>query len=246
MSILTKKDREFLNSNKSLFEHSVDIMQKFRTRTEMEVSVLNDVDNPTSDAKYWQLQREVTVMYQETKRAEFEERRSNLKIKKLKLEQAALKVSTIKGCEFNTKFDEIAYFEKQVDVEEAEYGLTNLAKQTAARVRELRNWKQIQERLKPKLEFSDTDPDEHQMISYTRRFIMEAMALPQSKASAAEAKHILAHLYTSVRYARERGLLNKIIEPFTGNPGILQLVSNVSKQNNKPDLKVVSNKKVSQ
>jgi len=242
MDILTKQDRQFLEQNKHIFDRSTEIVQKFRTPTEMQVSVLNDFDNPTPDAKYWQLQREVTVQYQEIKHAEFEARKILLDIRKLKLEQNMLKVDG----KFNNELDEIEYLKKQVEIEEKEFGLENLKKMTAARVEELRNWKTIQSSLKPQLEYSDSDPDQHQFISYARKFIMQAVALPHSKASAAEAKNILGHLYTTVKLAKRKGLLNKIVEPFGNNPNILNLISDVTKQigNEKPKLKVAKRKRI--
>ncbi len=245
MGLLNKKDTDFLESNRELFEHSTDIVQKFRTPTEMNISVLNDIDNPTADAKYWQLQREVNAHYNEIKQAEFEMRRKLLKLERLTMEQSQLNTTDEKISYQGKSFiyDSITFEDKQVDIDETKWSIENLKKVTAARVEELRNWKAIQEDLKPQLEFSDTNPDEHQLISYTRKFIMSAMALQQSKASASEAKNILAHLYTSIRYAKKHGLLNKIVEPFKRNPNILKLVSDICNGDNRNNkLRVISKK----
>lgn len=232
MGLLSKQDKQFFEDNRELFERSTDIVQMFRTPTEMRISVLNDLDNPTPDAKYWQLQREVNAHYNEVKKAEFDMRRNILKLKRLTTEQSQLNIA-YKGTSYrnNTNiYDSITFEDKQVDIDELKWSIENLKKATAARIEELRNWKQIQEQLKPQMEFSDSNPDEHQLISYTRKFIMQAMTLQQSKASATEAKNILAHVYTSLRYAKENGLLNKIVEPFKNNFGVVKLVNEVVNQ----------------
>ena len=59
--------------------------QVFRTKTEMEISVLNDLKFPTPDSKYWQAIREQSVMYSELIKLSFDYKRNVIEIKKLDL-----------------------------------------------------------------------------------------------------------------------------------------------------------------
>src|SRR3972149_7797975 len=80
--ILTKEDFDIVSNLKEelkdVFLHS----QVFRTRTEMEVSVLNDVKFPTADSKYWQSVREQNVMFHELVMLSYDYRKNIVEVKK--------------------------------------------------------------------------------------------------------------------------------------------------------------------
>ena len=57
-------------------------VQMFRTRTEMEVSVLNEIKHPTPASKYWQSVREQNVMFQELVMLSLEYRKNMVEIRK--------------------------------------------------------------------------------------------------------------------------------------------------------------------
>jgi len=82
-SILTTKDWESLFVIKDELKHTWETVQVFRTRTEMEVSVLQDLKHPTPDAKYWQAIREQNVMFTELVTLSYEYRKKAVELKKL-------------------------------------------------------------------------------------------------------------------------------------------------------------------
>ena len=59
-------------------------VQIHRTRTEMEVSVLQDLKHPTPDAKYWQAMREQDVQYTQLVLLGFEYQNLSIKTEKLR------------------------------------------------------------------------------------------------------------------------------------------------------------------
>ena len=57
--------------------------QMFRTKTEMEFSVLNDAKYPTNAAKYWQCVREQNTHMENLMHLSFDYRKNEIEIKKL-------------------------------------------------------------------------------------------------------------------------------------------------------------------
>jgi len=83
-NILPREDIKSLDPLKNELKETFIKAQMFRTRTEMEVSVLNDIKHPTSDSKYWQAVREQNVMFQELVMLSYEYRKNKIEIEILK------------------------------------------------------------------------------------------------------------------------------------------------------------------
>ena len=80
--ILTKEDLDILTPLTKELQESFKKSQVFRTRTEMEVSVLNNLKFPTPAAKYWQSVKEQNVMFSELVMLSYEYRKNIVEIKK--------------------------------------------------------------------------------------------------------------------------------------------------------------------
>ena len=59
--------------------------QMFRTKTEMEFSVLNDAKYPNNAAKYWQCVREQNTHFENLMHLSFDARKNDVEIEKLKV-----------------------------------------------------------------------------------------------------------------------------------------------------------------
>lgn len=81
--ILTREDLDVLTPLTEELQESFKKSQVFRTRTEMEVSVLNNLKFPTPASKYWQAIREQNVMFSELVMLSYEYRKNIVEIKKL-------------------------------------------------------------------------------------------------------------------------------------------------------------------
>ena len=55
--MLPEKQNFFLSELKEELQDTIQKVQKYRTETEMRVSVLNDASHPTPASKYWQCVR---------------------------------------------------------------------------------------------------------------------------------------------------------------------------------------------
>jgi hypothetical protein len=75
-SILEKADLDKIIAIKDELNHTFLHSQVFRTRTEMEVSVLDDIHFPNPDSKYWQAMREQNVHFNELVSLSYEYRKN--------------------------------------------------------------------------------------------------------------------------------------------------------------------------
>lgn len=181
------------NELKDVFLHT----QVFRTRTEMEVSVLNDVKFPTPDAKYWQAVREQNVMFHELVMLSYEYRKNLVEIKKLerKLEK---------------ENDDLEKELLEIEIEKKRFIALNQVRVAKDRIREIREWHEIKQNLLPDMKYSLKDVDEHQLVSYTKRFIKQFMAMGDN-GSAPERSNLIGQLDKALKVCKQKGLLNKVL-----------------------------------
>ena len=132
--MLPEKQNLFLSELKEELQDTIQKVQKYRTETEMRVSVLNDASHPTPASKYWQCVREQNMMYEQLRIQSYEYRRRQAKILGMK---DKLKKSK----------DKYEKMELQVDIEEMEWSLENIKFTANDRVRELKLWSKIKAEL---------------------------------------------------------------------------------------------------
>ena len=158
--------------------------QMFRTKTEMEFSVLNDAKYPTNAAKYWQCVREQSTYLDNLMALSFDYRRNDAKIKwlenKIKKEQ-----------------DEYKLTKHQIDLDEAKFGKASMEKVARHRMREIKMWSKL------KKEFDDgsfdtQDVNRHQLESYGLQYHEKAKTL-NANSSEAEIFNVMGQLQSLQR-----------------------------------------------
>ena len=132
--MLPEKQNLFLSELKEELQDTIQKVQKYRTETEMRVSVLNDASHPTPASKYWQCVREQNMMYEQLRISSYEYRRRQAKILGMKDKMKKSK-------------DKYEKMELQVDIEEMEWSLENIKFTANDRVRELKLWSKIKAEL---------------------------------------------------------------------------------------------------
>ncbi len=173
--------------------------QLFRTRTEMEVSVLNDVKHPTPDSKYWQAQREQKVHFHELVMLSYEYRKNAVEIRQL-----VRKKKTLVHFEDEDERDLL-----QIEIERKTY-LARVMERTAKdRIREIREWSEIKQRLIPSMEHGLEDCDDHQLVSYTLRWIRQARMMGNS-GTPSERNNLLSLRAMGIKKCKERRLISKV------------------------------------
>lgn len=203
LSIIKKsgilEDNEF-NSLDDLKDELKDTFlhcQVFRTRTEMEASVLNDLKFPTPDAKYWQSVREQNVMFHELVMLSYEYRKNIIEIEKLKENIGKM----------NNEYDEAL---NNLEIEKMEYLALNQTRTAQDRIREIKEWHDIKKKLKPDMKYSLEDCDEHQIVSYTKRWIGQFMAMKE-KGSPSERANLIGQLDKGLKICEQKGILDKVL-----------------------------------
>jgi hypothetical protein len=200
-NLISNDDIEKLSAIKPQLLHAYTHSQVFRTRTEMEVSVLNDVKFPTSDSKYWQAVREQSVMFEELINLSFEYRKNNIKI--LKLER-----------QLSNEEDDLEREMLQIEIEKKEFLKLSMERVARERIRELIEWQDIKDGLQ--IVCSPDDVNEHQLVSYTQRWINQLIAMGDN-GSPPERWNLIGQLDKGIKECRKRGCLDKVYQAFDEN-----------------------------
>jgi len=198
--ILTKKDIETLSSLAPELKDTFLKVQMFRTPTEMRVSVLNDVKHPTPDSKYWQSVREQNVMYTETINMSYEYRKEQVELKKLirKLE---------------TEPDDLERELLKIQIEQKEWQMINMEKTAKARIGELAEWSAIKAELEQDMNFSKENVDQHQLMSYTSRWINQFFIMGDT-GTPGERQNLIGQMNSGLKRISDLGLMEEFIGKF--------------------------------
>jgi len=199
--ILTKEDFDVLAPLALELQEGFKKSQVFRTRTEMEVSVLNDIKHPTPASKYWQAMKEQNVMFSELVMLSYEYRKKLVEIKKIQRDIPLEK-------------DELEKELKQIELEKEMFLLKNQERTAKDRIRELKAWSEIKEReasLMSKNELADVD--NHQLISYVKRWIKQSIHMGGT-GSPAERQNLLGQLHSGITLCIKEGIMKNVLDGF--------------------------------
>lgn len=199
-TLLEKDDFNLIKELSTELQDTFEKKQVFRTETELRVSVLNDISFPTTASKYWQCVREQSVFFDNLVMASFDYRRNELKLKKLL--QQMIKAET-----------DLEREELQIDIDECLYKRKLTQNQAKDRVREIGLWSKIKSELDDG-SFDTTNVNSHQLKSYTQRYLLETMAVVDSKAdlSHGEAVNLFGQTQTMLKACEEAGIFNEVIQ----------------------------------
>ena len=199
-NILKPEEFQIIEELRDELEDTFKYAQVFRTRTEMEASVLDDLHFPTPDAKYWQAVREQNVMFQEIVSLSYEYRKNLVEIKILERDLLG-------------ESDDLERELLQIEIDRKNFIRLNQERTAQDRIREIKEWHEIKQRLIPDMEFSLKDVNEHQLISYTRRWIQQAYNTFKSgaDASTSEINNLLGQLDKGMKLCNEKGVLDKVM-----------------------------------
>jgi len=190
--ILTNADLALLEPLKQELAETFKKSQVFRTRTEMEISVLNDIAHPTHASKYWQSTREQNVMFHELVMLSYEYRKNIVEIKKLQRE-------------LETTQDMLDNELIQIEIEKKMFVSKNQERVAQDRIRELKAWSEIKEREAQHMTEEElSDVNNHQLQSYVQRWLKQSKAL--DSASIDERNNLVGQLDSGLRELKKRGL----------------------------------------
>jgi len=199
--ILTKEDLESLTPLAGELQEGFKKSQVFRTRTEMEVSVLNDIKHPTPSSKYWQAMKEQNVMFGELVILSYEYRKKLVEIKKIQRDIPLEK-------------DELEKELKQIELEKEMFFLKNQERTAKDRIRELKAWSEIKKREASNMSEEElSDVDNHQLISYVKRWIKQSISMGMG-GSPAERQNLLGQLNSGIKLCIKEGIIENVLDGF--------------------------------
>lgn len=202
--LLTKEDLSVVSRLKDELVHTLRKTQIHRTRTEMEVSVLNETKFPTPASKYWQSLREQAVMFEELIMLSFDYRKKQVEVKILKRRQ-------------EKEVDELEKELLTIEIEKELYILSAQERVAKARIREISDWSEIKAREMSLMNGEDIDDaDHHQLISYTKRWIQQSI-LMGNNGSPSERQNLLGQLRSGIKSCIRLGLLDMVLDGFPKN-----------------------------
>jgi len=175
--LLTTDDSARLMALSNEVQQTFATAQVFRTTTEMQVSVLNDMKRPTADSKYWQAVREQDVFVQELVHLSYEYRKVLLELRRLRRK-------------LETEEDDIEREALELEIEHQSFVAMIMARQAHHRVREIAAWSEIKDQLVPHLKYGTEDVNAHQLEAMRIRWTMEAQ-LVNEHTPVADARNIL-------------------------------------------------------
>jgi len=190
-------DLEFLDKTITKIQGNWDKQQRFRTNTEMEFSVLNDLHYPTDASKYWQCIREQSVQYSELVTGSFEYQRTCLD-----LEESQDKLKDLEE-------GSIEYRRALIDIQEKEFTKINVSATLNDRIRELKMWDNKMNDLDNGT-FDTMDCNSHQLVSYAKRFEQEMTLLQQNPqgASPSEVQNLVGQFQSLSKQLQQLGLVS--------------------------------------
>lgn len=199
--LLEKSDLAVIEKLQGELFEALEKNQIFRTRTEMEVSVLNDVKFPTAPSKYWQALREQVVMFDELVLLSFEARKNRTEIKIL--------LRDMEG-----KEDKLDRELLQIEMEKKRFILSAQVRVAKDRIREIQDWSEIKAREAEKMDEVDlANVGNHQLVSYTKRWIKQSLIMG-NKGSPAERQNLLGQLRSGLLVVTRAGLLESVLAEF--------------------------------
>jgi hypothetical protein len=214
--LLSTEDFDDLVKIKDELNHTFAVSQVFRSRVEMEVSVLNDVKHPTPDAKYWQAIREQNVHFSELVSLSYEYRKTVQRVKIIEAEIDELKDKRERTHEkYEDKKIDAEIEINKIEIERINWVLLQMTKTAKDRIREVLNWHEIMEILKPLMKYSTDTYEDHQWVSYSLRFNkqLEAAMKTNAKIGSAEAGNLVGLHTTMERVFKERKQKESLSDP---------------------------------
>ena len=169
--------------------------QIYRTRTEMEVSVLQDAKHPTNASKYWQCVREQNVFLENLVYMSFDFRKDEIKLAQEKIKRDKEK-------------DKLKKKLNQIEIDRLLFGIAQMQLTAKDRMREIKEWSRLKKKYNDGT-FDDKNVDTHQIEALSKVYDNKKNTItPYS--SQPEVFNILGQQISITRVKKERKQLEQI------------------------------------
>lgn len=213
------KDTELVKSEdlKFIFDRSKELEYRFKTRSifrsrfEIEKSVLADDMHPTPDSKYWQAIGEQSVHLSELISLVYESQKLEAEIESLELDLTLLDGPTLYN-EVDKKRVAIQKKKLMSEIGQKKFGLLNQKKTAQERIREVKLWEDIIQKLEPQLKFGKENFELHHPERYFLRYQKRSQYLdvmsPEDKVHTLSMLNAFTHA-NQIDYSSKEELMEK-------------------------------------
>lgn len=193
----TEQTNKLANARPNI-EAAVRTVTMHRTPTLLRASVLNDVEHPTPDSKYWQLVNEMVAHSTGMADTMFQ-----IEEKQIDLDEAKYFLET----------EENSFERRRLEVKIRKYGyeLTMLQKAAMARIEELNNQSTMMNELKPLCQFGTEDQNTHQLSAFAMAWTSEVCNITDST-SVDDRRNITSRWITLMNLLNEIGQQNAFMK----------------------------------
>lgn len=199
--LLKSEDIEFLKAHANEFEYRFRTRSFFRSRFEMEASVLNEDVHPTPDSRYWQSIGEQNVHLTELISLSYNSKKlvKDIELKELEIEEKEIQMDKVKSIaerplhaitkgkknieelmneNYETKIAQVQYKRLEIEhdklsieLDEMKFNLKQGHKVAQERIREVKEWEDIIQNLHKQLKYGDEDFQLHHAERYFERYL---------------------------------------------------------------------------
>lgn len=210
--LVDKKDLDFLTKHQKQLEQRFITRSIFRSRFEMEKSVLADDMHPTPDSKYFQAIGEQSVHLSELISLVYESQKLEAEIELLQIDIEVEK-DNLKSVESRELRKCNARIQKlQAELGQKKFGLINQKKTAQERMREIKTWEDIIQKLEPQLKHGKDNFELHHPERYMLRYQRKSQYLdvmsPEDKVHTLSMLNTFTHA-NQIDYESKEELMEK-------------------------------------
>ena len=191
-----------LNAARHNIETAFNKITFFRTPTLLRLSVLNDLEHPTLESKYFQLVNEMYVHSSELANLIFD-----IELKQIDIEELETRIIKREG--FERRRDEI-------EIRRKRFELVQMQKTADARIKEIENQSAAMNEIKTELKKSGVDIEaqtmnDHQLRSFAIAWTNDVCSINDST-DVASRKNIISRWITCMNVLKNAGELERFIQ----------------------------------
>jgi hypothetical protein len=203
--LIIPDDFGFLHEHKENFEKRLRTRSLFRSKFEMEASVLNDDVHPTPDSKYWQAIGEQIVHLQELISLSYENMKlqADIEIAEADLEGLLYEYTQNKGdyLPHEETINKAGIKKQKIVIEQLKFSDTMQKKTAKERMREITTWEGIITKLQSQLKYGDEDFELHHPERYLKRYSRRVDKLPYLNSD--DQENVISHFESFKRHTDE-------------------------------------------
>ena len=169
--LISDSNISFIVDHKEQFEKRLRTRSLFRSKFEMEASVLREDEHPTIDSKYWQAIGEQIVQFQELIILSFENGKHEADLDLLEAEIEELENELLTADKnYEIKKIKAKIKKKNIELEQGKFNSVLQKKTAKERMKEIVTWEDIINDLEPNLTHGSEDFELHHPERYLKRY----------------------------------------------------------------------------